>query len=72
MENKNYKARVEISMIVEIEDIPAAHEDNAADSAETIAQDIAAKTVRTAEEFEGCFVKNWCVECIDVEEEEEK
>lgn len=72
MGNKNYKARVEISMIVEIEDIPAVHEDNAAAQAEGIGDDMASRFVLEAEEFEGCFVKNWGVRCVDAEEEEEE
>ena len=72
MGNKNYKARVEISLIVEIEDISAIHEDNASAIAEDVGDDLASRFVIEAEEFDGCFVKNWGVKCIEAIEEEEE
>ena len=74
MENKekNYRARVEVSLIVEMYGIPAVHEDNASAQAEDIAEDIASRFVLKAEEFKGCFVKNWGVRCVDAELDKEE
>ena len=70
-EEKNYRVRVEISLIIEMYGIPAVHEDNAYEQAEDIAEDIASRFVLEAEEFKGCYVKNLGVRCVDSELDEE-
>lgn len=69
MNEKTYKARVEISMVVEI-DVVAVHEASAAPIAEEIAMDLAAKMTQTIEEDRdsGDYVAAWGVRCTDVEE----
>jgi len=70
MENKTFKTRVEISLIVEI-DVDACHEDNAAAIAEDVAGDIAAELVSTVE-YSGNFVANYGIRCTEVNCEEEE
>ena len=72
MGNKNYKARVEISLIVEIDDILAVHKDNAAALAELYASDLAHEIISHANEYESFHVKNHGVKCIEAIEEEEE
>lgn len=69
MNEKTYKTRVEISLIVEI-DADAICEDNAGAIAEDIAGDLATEMVSTAE-YGGHYVANWGVRCVDVKEDDE-
>lgn len=66
MNEKCYKARVEISLMVEIP-VWAIHEDNAAAIAEDIAGNIVAESVSTVE-YGGDFVTSYGVKCTEVEE----
>lgn len=66
MENKTYKARVEVSLILEI-GVEACHEDNAAAISEDIAEDIVKELVSTVEYGgNGDYVANYGVKCIEV------
>lgn len=67
MEEKTYKARVEVSMIIEME-IQAVHEDNAAAVAEECALMNAEKMADDIRSY-GCVqVPNFGVRVIEVEE----
>lgn len=69
MEDRTYKTRVELSMILEIDVHKACHEDNAGAIAENIAGDIA---VQMAHWYESqgdsdVYIPSWGVRCTDVE-----
>lgn len=66
MEEKTYKTRVEISLVVEI-DVAACCDDNAGAEAEVIAGDVAAELVSTVE-YGGNFIANYGIRCIEVSE----
>lgn len=69
MENeKNYNARVEISMIVKMSDIRASGEDNAVKIAERFAKRIASRLSCETNEFEGCSVSNCEARCTELED----
>lgn len=67
MNEKCYKARVEISLMVEIP-VWAIHEDNAAAIAEDIAAGIAMNMTEAIEESGFDHVVNHGVNCTEVEE----
>ncbi len=68
MEDRTYKTRVELSMILEI-DVIGCHEDNAGAISERVANDITADMVRWYEsEGDGyAYIPSWGVRCTDVE-----
>lgn len=67
MEEKTYKARVEVSMIIEME-IQAVHEDNAAAVAEECALMNAEKMADDIRSYGRVQVPNFGVRVIEVEE----
>lgn len=68
IEDSMYKARVELSMILEI-DVSACHEDNAGATSESIADDIAMQMVHwyEAQGDSDVYIPAWGVRCTDVE-----
>lgn len=72
MNQKAYKTRVEISVVVEI-DVAAASEDDAGFEAEETADQLVAEIVSNAEYGgDGMFVPCWGVRCTEVTETEEE
>ena len=65
--NKTYKARVEISLIVEM-DVEAEHEDNAA----AIAEEIVEENIPEDMGYCGYSVVNYGVRCIEAEEADDE
>lgn len=72
MQDKIFKTRVEISLIVEF-DVEACHEDNAAAAAETVAGDLASEMVKEIVYGDtGIYCASYGVRCTEASCEEEE
>ena len=67
MEERTYKTRVELSLMLEIDVYNACHEDNAGAISEEIATDLARRFANELQKDEDVYVCNWGVQCVDVE-----